>query len=723
MPNTGNSGNVDFTASNQGGNQVLRVHWVETYDIATWTSTVAIDHVYFSTTSWTGYTYNASFEILINGQSALSITENDGYTCSSAGTALKEILKAGAALTGSVSGIPHNADGSKTTTISIRASTGGYSYPGLWTYYWDYSGLNAQMVGLPNKFTENDSKSITLYTIAAASTISTPDGQFGVAQNITISRQSSGVTHTLVATCLGQTQTIMTKAATYPTKSWTPPASWMDLIPNAQTAPCTITCTTYSGNTAVGTSSIAVTLSVTGVNPAPTVAYAEPSGQSHVSRYGHLVQGQSRVAVTVTPETKRSATVASLSAVVNGSTYYPASPYTFTTSPLTASGNNAITATVRDSRGLSGTGSATVSGVLAYNSPALSSIGVHRCNSDMTANDSGTYMYISYTASITALNNANAKKIAYRYQITGGSWSAWAEVTMSAYSQSGSLPASGTPIDISTGITNGAAYQVEVRLTDDFGSVVRSTSLSTTPVTMDWNEYGDAVGFGKAPAFRKAVDIGNWAAIGRVLGLGQARASIPANADLNDYAEPGVYGIVSNAIASTLTNRPSTNAGTLRVWNSFGDGKNAGSTWFGITQEYCDYFGYTWKRHGDSSSDPAIIWSAWVAQQNTSSSNYCKMPDGTLICWGETTYDLSGGAVMSGNGYWYVEKAQTIAFPVAFSSRPSVIVTKGRGTITVPGWVQWNNQGITEIDWIFWTSSPSLTSGPIACWQAIGRWK
>lgn len=700
MP-TGNSGNVDFTASNQGGNQVLRVHWVETYDIATWTSTVAIDHVYFSTTSWTGYTYNASFEILINGQSALSITENDGYTCSSAGTALKEILKAGAALTGSVSGIPHNADGSKATTISIRASTGGYAYPGLWTYYWDYSGLNAQMVGLPNKFTENDSKNITLYTIAAASTISTPDGQFGVAQNITISRQSGGVTHTLVATCLGQTQTIMTKAATYPTKSWTPPASWMDLIPNAQSASCTITCTTYSGNTAVGTSSISVTLSVTGVNPAPTVAYTEPSGQGDVSRYGHLVQGQSRVAVTVTPGTKRSATVASLSAVVNGSTYYPASPYTFTTSPLTASGNNAITATVRDSRGLSGTGSATVSGVLAYNSPALTSIGVHRCNSDMSANDSGTYMYISYTASITALNNANAKKIAYRYQMTGGSWSAWTEVTMSAYSQSGSLPASGTPIDISTGIANGAAYQVEVRLTDDFGSVVRSTSLSTTPVTMDLNEYGDAVGFGKAPALRRVLDIGDWSAIGRVLGLGQAREGIPANADLNNYVEPGVYGVTTNTTAASLAHCPTAYAGTLRVWNGNGSASNPGESWYYVVQEYTNTNTDTWRRYGETSGGTTVNWHAWsyyAGQLSVLKSNlglassvafdYKSAANGSSLSW--TFGRAERGAVIvasaSSNGHdiiIYNNNASNSTSTSRIRNATGITVTGAGGTLTI----------------------------------------
>lgn len=607
---TGNSGYVDFTASQQGGSQVMRVYWSETYDVGTWSSTVSITKVEFSTTAYVGYEYKAAFEITVNGSTAVSISESDGWKVASGGTTLTEVKKNNNSLTGSVSGIAHNADGSKTVNIAIKNTN--WSYPGFWTSYsyYDYADLNNPVlitVGVPIKFTNNDSKSIQLYTIAAASTISAPSGQFGVSHTITISRQFSGATHTLVATCLGQTQTIMTKAATYPTKSWTPPASWMDYIPNATSAACTITCTTYSGNTAVGTDSITVTLSVTGVNPAPTIAWAEPSGQTHASTYGNLVQGQSRVQVTVTPGTKRSATVASVSVTANGKTSaVSGTPYVMTTTALKNSGSNTISATVRDSRGLSGTGSATISGVLAYSAPALT-ISVHRCDSDLTANDSGTYMKITYSATITALNNANGKTIAYRTKMSGGSWSAWTSSTLGSYTASGDLG----PIDISTGIANGASYDVECKVTDDFGTVTRSTTLSTMPVTMDLNEYGDGVAFGKVSSIRKTVDVGDWDAIGRVLGLGQARKGIASGEDLNDYYTPGVYRISSNANAQGITNCPSNYAGTLRVWISNGGAKNYGDSSYYLLQEYDDTYGNAWRRRGyaENAGDP-ITWDA-----------------------------------------------------------------------------------------------------------------
>lgn len=100
-------------------------------------------------------------------------------------------------------------------------------------------------------------------------------------------------------------------------------------------------------------------------------------------------------------------------------------------------------------------------------------------------------------------------------------------------------------------------------------------------------------------------------AMGRVLGLGQARAEIPENADLNDYVEPGVYGVGNNSIAGSLANRPIANAGTLRVWNALGDAKNPGDTWYYLLQEYVDYRGNVFMRYGESGSSTTVSWGAW----------------------------------------------------------------------------------------------------------------
>lgn len=468
-------------------------------------------------------------------------------------------------------------------------------------YAIDTHTLNGSTVNSGATHTVAAAVSIVLTAKASLSTISTGNGTFGTAQTIAVTRHNSSYTHTIKATCAGSTQTIVTKSSST-SISWIPQNSFMNGIPNATSASCVLTCETYSGNTLIGSNSITVTLTVpSSVKPAPSLSVSDSMG--YASTYGGYVQGKSKAAVVVTDGNAYSATTASRSTTANGVTYSAAS---FTTGALTTSGSNSISTTVKDSRGRTGTASTNIT-VLAYSAPAISAFGVHRCDSDGTANDSGNYFKVTYTAAVTALNNHNSKVLQFRYRQVGGAWGAWQTLTMSSYSQSGSSSA----VDISTGVQNGASYDVEISLKDDFSTITRSTTLSTMPVTMDMNEYGDAIGFGKAPAIRKAVDIGDWTAIGRVLGLGQARAAIPANADLNDYVEPGVYGVKDNSIATSLASCPSSYAGTLRVWNANGGSPNPGESWYYVLQDYIDYNGSTWRRQGGTGSGTAVTWSAW----------------------------------------------------------------------------------------------------------------
>lgn len=470
-------------------------------------------------------------------------------------------------------------------------------------YAIDTHTLNGSTVSSGATHTVSAAVSIILTAKASLSTISTGNGTFGTAQTITVTRYNSSYTHTINASCAGSTQTIATKSSSL-SISWTPQNSFMNGIPSATSASCTLTCQTYNGNTLIGSTSITVTLSVpAGVKPAPSLSVSDSMG--YASTYGGYVQGKSKAAVVVTDGNQYSATTVSRSTTANGVTYSAAS---FTTGALTTSGSNSISTTVKDSRGRTGTASTSIT-VLTYSAPAISAFGVHRCDSDGTANDSGNYFKVTYTAVVTALNNHNSKVLQFRYRQVGGAWGAWQTLTMSSYSQSGSSSA----IDITTGVQNGASYDVEISLQDDFSTITRATTLSTMPVTMDFNAFGDAVGFGVAPAFRKAVDIGNWTAIGRVLGLGQARASIPENAYLSDYTEPGVYGISRDTYANSFPDKPAstTYAGRLVVWNSMGSGTNPGETWYYVMQEYTDHFGNSWRRYGESLGSTTVTWYSW----------------------------------------------------------------------------------------------------------------
>ena len=107
---------------------------------------------------------------------------------------------------------------------------------------------------------------------------------------------------------------------------------------------------------------------------------------------------------------------------------------------------------------------------------------------------------------------------------------------------------------------------------------------------------------------------------------------------------------------------------------------------------------------------------------NNSGVNYCKMPDGTLLCWGRTdTIQLSDLTPKSGNGYTYYEAALNISFAVPFVARPYLIVSKSGGSIATVVWQNWTAEKITEID--FATVGEATSTQVSADWIAIGRWK
>ena len=463
--------------------------------------------------------------------------------------------------------------------------------------------LNGETISSGDTHTVAGDVTIVLQAVAALTTISTGNGTFGTGQTLTVTRLNASYKHTIVAVCGGRSQTICTKSDTL-SFNWIPDLAMMNGIPNAMSASCVLTCTTYSGDTVVGSTSITVTLALPAaeVQPQPELTVNDAAGLAPT--YGGYVQGKSRAYVSVDDGLQYSASVASRSTTANGSTY-PAAY--FTTGPLNTAGSNTIGTTVRDSRGQSGSDSVTIN-VLPYAAPAISAFTVHRCDGQGNADDDGNYFNIVYTVAVAELGGHNGKTLKWRYKAVGSStWGNWHTVAMSGYTQSGSTPAE----DITTGVANGTSYDVELSLTDNFSTVVKSSQLSTVPVTIDLNEYGDGIGFGKAPAFRKSVDIGSWTAIGRVLGLGRARSAIPSGADLHTYREPGVYAITSSTIAQTLANRPTDNPGTMRVWNGLGDEYEEGRQYHITVQEYVDAYGSSWVCRCIENPVGTFTWTDW----------------------------------------------------------------------------------------------------------------
>jgi hypothetical protein len=89
-----------------------------------------------------------------------------------------------------------------------------------------------------------------------------------------------------------------------------------------------------------------------------------------------------------------------------------------------------------------------------------------------------------------------------------------------------------------------------------------------------------------------------------------------------------------------------------------------------------------------------------------SASNYCKMPDGTLIQWGNATFD-------SADGPFYA-----IAFPMTFSSSSKHVYLTEQSAGVVFRVPAISNTGCTAM-----VLSGTFTGTQDVAWLAIGRWK
>ena len=97
---------------------------------------------------------------------------------------------------------------------------------------------------------------------------------------------------------------------------------------------------------------------------------------------------------------------------------------------------------------------------------------------------------------------------------------------------------------------------------------------------------------------------------------------------------------------------------------------------------------------------------------NDSTSNYCKMPDGTLICWGMGTISSIQGTT---------EKDLYVGFPQTYQAVPIVTVA-----MMTSGFNRRVNVKISSINGF--TATMALLSGTSSAdgwfnWISVGRWK
>lgn len=352
--------------------------------------------------------------------------------------------------------VSHNADGSKSISVSASFSCDNTSY---------YAPRTGSCSG-----------SLTLTTIPRASSISidSPSIECGNTININGSSASKNFTHKIYATWNGKTSELVTIASgtTTPSFSYTIPTSWEKDLPNSTSGIATFTLETFSGSNSVGSKSVNATIKVrSGVVPSID-SIKITDANSVCAGIGQIVQSQSRLNFAITYSGAQGSTVTSVSTEFEGQTYNNSS---FTTGTVQGSGSISYTTTIYDSRGRSSQVSGKIT-VSAYSSPRLTNVTAKRANSSYVVDEaSGTYALLHFKVGFTSLSNKNATSFYIQYRASGAS--SWAKIN--SWDDNYSLEQDYKAGNLFTSTT--ATYEIAFGVKDKFMSDYSWQIVTVTP--------------------------------------------------------------------------------------------------------------------------------------------------------------------------------------------------------------------------------------------------
>lgn len=652
----------------------LKFSWTAgTQSIANNTTTVSWRLELISTSSGQiSSTASKNWSVTVNGTSysgtnTVGISNNSTRTLASGSTV-----------------IAHNSDGKKT-----------FSYSFSQQFDITFSGST---IG-----TKSGSGSGTLNQIPRKSTLTASNGTLGTAQTLTISRADSSFTHTITYVCGTAKGTIATKTSST-SVSFTPPISLASQNTTAASVAMALTLTTYSGNTAVGTTTKQITCAMpASVKPSiSSVTISEAS--SDVPAGFPYVQRKSQLKVVVSASGSYGSTITSKT-VISGISY---SGTTITSNVLTAVGDVSVVTTVTDSRGRTATATNTVT-VLAYTPPTVTA-SLLRCDSAGNEDEQGEYMKVTYNMSILPLNTVNAKSFKIQYKKTSATSYTTVTINATSYTTSGNRVIAAE---------SGSSYDVVVSAADTFAETKKNLVLSTAYTIFNIKADGTGFAFGKVAEKSNGVEFG-----------------IPMYDTYGQFVSNGMakYGGGGNAIdpdttieRTILTNKNTPTTAFYYVSTYFYSNKTNASNKTQIAIPYNasgKMFYFRYKTDGTWSEWQQMTGEATVTYANKNANYLCKKySDGTMEISGGM--DITGQACTTALGGWYRTNVLTPpTYIQSFVAVPDVVMSFSTSAGT--GAMVWEtNGGSVSVPPTFYlirpTSSASV-SGRISI-VAKGRWK
>lgn len=374
--------------------------------------------------------------------------------------------------------VSHNADGSKTLTVSAFSGQ-----------VWKDSGYLTATAA---------AQSFQLAAIPRATEPVMGAATMGEAVRISLPRASSAFTHTLSYVFGAASGTIVENAGTE--VQWTVPESLAAEIPDSSVGAGTLTCRTYNGSTLVGTKTVTFTATVPqSMKPALTNGWATVSYDNSGTKASGIaawVQGYSKAKAVFNGSKvtcKQGASIAKYAVTYLGKTVEE-SPYRTETISTTWA---TVRCTVTDSRGLTAWEDVTVE-LESYAPPTLVGAALYRADGEGAAADSGTHIAGLATAKFSSIGGRNTATIKGYWKSVGGS-----------YGEGVTLPFGA--VGLVTGnveIAGDRSYTAKIVVTDSLGNSTEfEENIPTEQVAFHLKEGGKGAAFGKAAEQDELLDV------------------------------------------------------------------------------------------------------------------------------------------------------------------------------------------------------------------------
>lgn len=436
-----------------------KVYYSISQSITNNTSTVSADG-YVCKNNSTYYPYNttSSASMNIGGNSK---TANPSYSFNgvSTGSYIKFISHSAV--------IKHNDDGKKSITIS-------FSVDGKLSNYYPYGTI---------------SKTIDLPTIPRASSISSTFGNvIGGEMTVNITRNSTSFTHQMWYK-VGNSNWIDLGTGITTSKSFTINMNLCSQVTTSTSGNLQLCLRTLNGTTQIGSDvykNVTVNVPESVVPSISSIIHTETVDGLN-SKFATYIQGKSKPQIVITADGSYGSTISNYTTVIDSITY---SGSTFTCNVINKSGTITLKTTVKDSRGRTVTKSVDMT-YIAYTSPSLTNFSVERCDSSGVAINTGTYVKIIATGTITSCNNKNDNS--YIIQYKKSSDTTWTTLlTGNTYALN-----LDTPKTITGGFLTTSTYDFKITYSDYFSATSGSRSIPTQFTLLNFNNSGKGMGIGK----------------------------------------------------------------------------------------------------------------------------------------------------------------------------------------------------------------------------------